>query len=87
MEEKLKEMLEHIEENTKFLYPKDVSNETLSQNLVGRGISFMQKPNKQTTVDLCTLALALYLRTKNDQRPINSANSSWFLWLTVMGSK
>ena len=66
MEEKLKEMLEHIEENTKFLYPNDVSNETLSQNLVGRGISFMQKPSKQTTVDLCTLALVLYLRAKND---------------------
>ena len=66
MEKKVKEMLKHIEENTKFLYPKDVSNETLSQNLVGRGISFMRKPDKQTTVDLCTLALVLYLRMEND---------------------
>ena len=66
MEKRVKEMLKHIEENTKYLYPKDISTDTLSQNLVARGIQFMQKPSKQNTVDLCVLALTLYLRTTNE---------------------
>lgn len=66
MDKELKEMLKHIEENTKYLYPNDVSTDTLSQNLVARGIQFMQKPSKQNTVDLCVLALTLYLRTTNE---------------------
>lgn len=65
MDKEIKDMLKHIEENTKYLYPKDLSTETLAQNLVGKGISFMSKPSKQNTVDICTLALTIYLRTKD----------------------
>lgn len=66
MEKDLKDMLKHIEENTKYLYPKDVSTDTLAQNLVSRGIAFMSKPKeKQNTVDLCTLALVIYLRNRD----------------------
>ena len=65
MEKKLKELIKHIEENTKFLYPKDVSTETIVQNLVNKGITFMTKPGEQSTVDVCTLALVIYLRTNN----------------------
>lgn len=67
MDKEIKDMLKYIEENTKYLYPKDLSTETLAQNLVGKGISFMSKPNKQNTVDICTLALAIYLRTKKNE--------------------
>lgn len=62
MEDKLDELLTHIKENTIFLYPKDVSNESLMQNLMDRGFQFITKPKDQNIVDLCTLALVLYLR-------------------------
>ena len=71
MEDKLDELLAHIKENTTFLYPKDVSNESLmqnlmdrgfQQNLMDRGFQFITKPKDQNIVDLCTLALVLYLR-------------------------
>lgn len=65
MEKELKDTLKHVEENTKYLYPKDLSTETIAQNLVSKGISFMTKPTKQNTVDICTLALTIYLRTKD----------------------
>ena len=66
MEKRLKELLEHIEENTSYLYTKDVSNDTLAQNLMSRGMQYVMQPSKQNTVDLCTLALVLYLRKTND---------------------
>lgn len=65
MESKLDELLAHIKENTMFLYPKDISNESLTQNLMDRGFQFLTKPKDQNIVDLCTLALVLYLRRSN----------------------
>ena len=62
MEDKLDELLAHIKDNTTFLYPKDISNESLMQNLMDRGFQFITKPKDQNIVDLCTLALVLYLR-------------------------
>ena len=62
MEDKLDELLKHIKENTTFLYPKDISNEVLMQNLMDRGFHFLTKPKDQNIVDLCTIALTLYLR-------------------------
>jgi hypothetical protein len=62
MEEKLDELLAHIRENTVFFYSKDISNEYLMQNLMDRGFQFLTKPKDQNIVDLCTLALVLYLR-------------------------
>lgn len=62
MEDKLDELLKHIKENTTFLYPKDISNEVLMQNLMDRGFQFITKPKDQNIVDLCTIALTLYLR-------------------------
>lgn len=65
MENKLDELLAHIKENTTFLYSKDVSNESLTQNLMDRGFQFLTKPKDQNIVDLCTLALVLYFRKTN----------------------
>lgn len=65
MENKLDELLVHIKENTTFLYSKDISNEALTQNLMDRGFQFLTKPKDQNIVDLCTLALVLYLRKTN----------------------
>lgn len=62
MEEKLDELLAHIKENTMFLYSNDISNDYLMQNLMDRGFQFITKPKDQNIVDLCTLALVLYLR-------------------------
>jgi hypothetical protein len=62
MEEKLDELLAYIRENTMFLYSNDISNEYLMQNLMDRGFQFLTKPKDQNIVDLCTLALVLYLR-------------------------
>ena len=64
MEKELKELLKHIEENTKYLYPKDVSNETITQNIFSKGIQFLTKTSDQNVVDLCTMALVLRLRNK-----------------------
>lgn len=68
MEEKLKDLLKHIKENTTYLYPKDVSNDVLLQNLMSRGIQFVHNPTDQSTVDLCTLVLVLSLRRKNENK-------------------
>ena len=65
MEKELKELLKHIEENTKYLYPKDVSNETITQNIFSKGIQFLTKTSDQNVVDLCTMALVLRLRNKD----------------------
>ena len=64
MEKELKELLKHIEENTKYLYPKDVSNETITQNIFSKGLQFLTKTSDQNVVDLCTMALVLRLRNK-----------------------
>lgn len=65
MEKELKELLKHIEENTKYLYPKDISNETITQNIFSKGIQFLTKTNDQNVVDLCTMVLVLRLRVKD----------------------
>ena len=64
--EKLDELIEHIKENTNYLYPKDVSVDTLLNNLMGRGMQFVTKTDKQSVVDLCTLALVIYLKKVKD---------------------
>lgn len=66
MEERINEIVEHIEENTKYLYPKDVSIETLLNNLMSRGMQFITKVDKQSVVDLCTLALVIYLKKSKE---------------------
>ena len=64
--EKLDELIEHIKENTSYLYPKDVSVDTLLNNLMGRGMQFVTKTDKQSVVDLCTLALVIYMKKSKD---------------------
>lgn len=64
--EKVDELIEHIKENTNYLYPKDISVDTLLNNLMGRGMQFITKTDKQSVVDLCTLALVVYLKKNKD---------------------
>lgn len=64
--EKVDELIEHIKENTSYLYPKDISVDTLLNNLMGRGMQFITKTDKQSVVDLCTLALVVYLKKNKD---------------------
>lgn len=64
--EKVDELIEHIKENTSYLYPKDISVDTLLNNLMGRGMQFITKTDKQSVVDLCTLALVIYLKKNKD---------------------
>lgn len=64
--EKVDELIEHIKENTNYLYPKDISIDTLLNNLMGRGMQFVTKTDKQSVVDLCTLALVIYLKKNKD---------------------
>lgn len=64
--EKVDELIEHIKENTNYLYPKDISIDTLLNNLMGRGMQFVTKTDKQSVVDLCTLALVIYLKKSKD---------------------
>lgn len=64
--EKVDELIEHIKENTNYLYPKDISIDTLLNNLMGRGMQFVTKTDKQSVVDLCTLALVIYMKKSKD---------------------
>lgn len=64
--EKVDELIEHIKENTSYLYPKDISVDTLLNNLMGRGMQFITKTDKQSVVDLCTLALVIYMKKSKD---------------------
>lgn len=64
--EKVDELIEHIKENTSYLYPKDISVDTLLNNLMGRGMQFITKTDKQSVVDLCTLALVIYMKKNKD---------------------
>lgn len=64
--EKVDELIEHIKENTSYLYPKDISIDTLLNNLMGRGMQFVTKTDKQSVVDLCTLALVIYMKKSKD---------------------
>lgn len=64
--EKVDELIEHIKENTSYLYPKDISVDTLLNNLMGRGMQFITKTDKQSVVDLCTLALVIYMKKTKD---------------------
>lgn len=72
MEEKLKELLSHIESNAKHLYKQDISKETLIQGLLDKGYKYVTKPNDQSIVDVCTVALVLYLRCGHEKNSLGN---------------
>ena len=55
------DLLNSIKENTDNLLSKKYSNKDLINTLYSRSISFLKQPTLQTTVDICSLVLTIYL--------------------------
>lgn len=57
----LEDLLNSIKENTDNLLSKKYSNKDLINTLYSRSLSFLKQPTTQTTVDICSLVLTIYL--------------------------
>lgn len=57
----LEDLLNSIKENTDNLLSKKYSNKDLINTLYSRSLSFLKQPTLQTTVDICSLVLTIYL--------------------------
>ena len=57
----LEDLLNSIKENTENLLSKKYSNKDLINTLYSRSLSFLKQPTLQTTVDICSLVLTIYL--------------------------
>lgn len=55
------DLLNSIKENTENLLSKKYSNKDLVNTLYSRSLSFLKQPTLQTTVDICSLVLTIYL--------------------------
>lgn len=55
------DLLNSIKENTENLLSKKYSNKDLINTLYSRSLSFLKQPTLQTTVDICSLVLTIYL--------------------------
>jgi len=55
------DLLNSIKENTDNLLSKKYSNKDLVNTLYSRSLSFLKQPTLQTTVDICSLVLTIYL--------------------------
>ena len=55
------DLLNSIKENTDNLLSKKYSNKDLINTLYSRSLSFLKQPTLQTTVDICSLVLTIYL--------------------------
>ena len=61
------DLLNSIKENTENLLSKKYSNKDLVNTLYSRSISFLKQPTLQTTVDICSLVLTIYLSNSNSK--------------------
>ena len=59
------DLLNSIKENTDNLLSKKYSNKDLINTLYSRSLSFLKQPTLQTTVDICSLVLTIYLSNSN----------------------
>lgn len=57
----LEDLLNSIKDNTENLLSKKYSNKDLVNTLYSRSLSFLKQPTLQTTVDICSLVLTIYL--------------------------
>lgn len=57
----LEDLLNSIKDNTDNLLSKKYSNKDLINTLYSRSLSFLKQPTTQTTVDICSLVLTIYL--------------------------
>lgn len=57
----LEDLLNSIKDNTDNLLSKKYSNKDLINTLYSRSLSFLKQPTTQTTVDICSLVLTVYL--------------------------
>lgn len=57
----LEDLLNSIKDNTDNLLSKKYSNKDLVNTLYSRSLSFLKQPTTQTTVDICSLVLTIYL--------------------------
>ena len=57
----LEDLLNSIKENTENLLSKKYSNKDLINTLYSRSLAFLKQPTLQTTVDICSLVLTIYL--------------------------
>ena len=57
----LEDLLNSIKDNTENLLSKKYSNKDLINTLYSRSLSFLKQPTLQTTVDICSLVLTIYL--------------------------
>ena len=57
----LEDLLNSIKDNTDNLLSKKYSNKDLINTLYSRSLSFLKQPTLQTTVDICSLVLTIYL--------------------------
>jgi len=55
------DLLNSIKENTENLLSKKYSNKDLVNTLYSRSLSFLKQPTLQTTVDICSLVLTIYI--------------------------
>jgi hypothetical protein len=55
------DLLNSIKENTDNLLSKKYSNKDLINTLYSRSLSFLKQPTLQTTVDICSLVLTIYI--------------------------
>jgi hypothetical protein len=55
------DLLNSIKENTENLLSKKYSNKDLINTLYSRSLSFLKQPTLQTTVDICSLVLTIYI--------------------------
>lgn len=57
----LEDLLNSIKDNTDNLLSKKYSNKDLINTLYSRSLSFLKQPTTQTTVDICSLVLTIYI--------------------------
>lgn len=57
----LEDLLNSIKDNTENLLSKKYSNKDLVNTLYSRSLSFLKQPTLQTTVDICSLVLTIYI--------------------------
>ena len=55
------DLLNSIKDNTENLLSKKYSNKDLVNTLYSRSLSFLKQPTLQTTVDICSLVLTIYI--------------------------
>jgi hypothetical protein len=57
----IEDLLNSIKENTENLLSKKYSNKDLINTLYSRSLSFLKQTTLQTTVDICSLVLTIYI--------------------------